>query len=129
MNEEDEDDGVAADEFVYKKPTGRTWPGLFYMGNDLVDVSKVYSFKQAGNYVTVSLENKRLHVRQTLTRLVERLDPAIFFQANRSFLINLTHVKSVQPYDAKRLSFTLNDGQTIVASRQSSIRFRAERKL
>ena len=120
MNEEDDDD-MAADEIVCKK--------LFFTGNDLVDVSKVYSFKQAGNYVTVSLENKCLHVRQTLTRLVERLDPEIFFLANRSCLINLAHVKSVQPYDTRRLSFTLTNGQTIIASRQSSLRFRTDRKL
>jgi len=121
MNEED-DDGVAADELVCKK--------LFYIGNDIVDVSKVHSFTVAGgNYVTVSVENKRFHVRQTLTRLVERLDPEIFFQANRNCVINLAHVKSVQPYDARRLSFTLTNGQMIIASRQSSMRFRTERKL
>ena len=61
--------------------------------------------------------------------LIERLDPEMFFQANRSCLINLAHVKSVQPYDAKRLSFTLYNGQTIIASSQSSLRFRRERKL
>jgi DNA-binding LytR/AlgR family response regulator len=121
MNEED-DDGVAADQLVYKK--------IFYIGNDLVDVSKVYSFTVAGgNYVTVSVENKRLHVRQTLTRLVERLDPEMFFQANRACVINLAHVKSVQPYDARRLSFTLANGQTIISSSQCSARFRRERKL
>jgi two-component system, LytTR family, response regulator len=126
MNEED-DDSVAADELVCKKPTGRA--GLFYIGNDLVDVSKVHSFTVVGNYVTVSVENKRLYVRQALTRLVERLDPEIFFQANRACVINLAHVKSVQPHDARRLSFTLVNGQTIIASSQSTTRFRRERKL
>jgi DNA-binding LytR/AlgR family response regulator len=129
MNEEDDDD-VAADELVCKKPTRRAWTtGLFYIGNDLVDVSKVHSFTVAGNYVTVSVENKRLHVRQALTRLVERLDPEMSFQANRTCVINLAHVKSVQPYDTKRLSFRLANGQTIIASTKCSTRFRRERKL
>jgi two-component system, LytTR family, response regulator len=120
-HEEDDDDAVAADELVCKK--------LFYVGNDLVDVSKVYSFTAAGNYVTVSVENKRLYARQTLGRLTERLDPEMFFQANRACVINLAHVKSVQPYDSRRLSFTLANGQTIVASSQRSAKFRRERKL
>jgi two-component system, LytTR family, response regulator len=102
---------------------------IAYVGNDLVDVSKVQSFTSAGNYVIVSVENKRLYVRQTIGRLAERLDPEVFFQANRACVINLTHVKSVQPHDSKRLSFTLDDGQTIIASRQCTVRFRAERKL
>ena len=126
---EDDDDDVAADELVYRKPTNRAWSGLFYIGNDLVDVSKVQSFTAAGNYVTVSLENKNIHVRQTICRLTERLDPEMFFQANRACVINLAQVKSVQPYDTRRLSFTLANGQTIIASSQRSARFRRQRKL
>lgn len=60
----------------------------------------------------------------SLAEVQERLDPADFVRIHRAHLLNLAHVVSIRPYDARRLSVRLDDDTTVVASRRGSQQLR-----
>lgn len=56
----------------------------------------------------------------SLNTLCERLDPQVFFRANRSTLVNLDHVAEMKKHDDRRFRISLVDGHTVIASRARS---------
>jgi len=62
----------------------------------------------------------RLELDATLGELEERLPSEDFVRIHRSHVVNLAHVASIQRYDERRLEVKLEDGSSIVASRQGS---------
>jgi len=46
----------------------------------------------------------------TLRELEERLDPALFFRAHKSNLVNLEHVKEIVPWFGGRYKLVMRDG-------------------
>ena len=45
----------------------------------------------------------------TLRELEERLDPALFFRAHKSSLVNLQHVKEIVPWFGGRYKLVMRD--------------------
>jgi len=70
----------------------------------------------------------RTHViREALQRLEQRLDPARFFRAHRSAIVNLDRVREVQPAFHGDFALILHDGTRVKLSR--SRRSELERRL
>ncbi|MDX2185585.1 MAG: LytTR family DNA-binding domain-containing protein [Opitutaceae bacterium] len=51
----------------------------------------------ADNYVVLHTAQGRLMLRETLSSIEHRLDPRSFARVNRSALVNLDHIKELQP--------------------------------
>lgn len=92
----------------------------------LVRVKDIWTLDVEQNYTRVTTKdgNDQILVRRPLIWCETRLDPKIFFRANRECLLNLSYVKTVSPYDAKRLFFILMNGREIVLSRLRTIALR-----
>ena len=67
-----------------------------------------YFFAQGKHaFITDASANQYL-IDQTLTSLAEQLDPRIFFQINRQFIIHINHINEMIPYSKGRLKLIMN---------------------
>ena len=95
-----------------------------------VTLKDVRSFESEGNYVRVRFNDQKPLVLRSLNKLEEKLDPLVFFRANRKHIINLRWVESIEPWFSGGLMVKLKhhgkDGQpeTIEVSRRQAARFK-----
>jgi two-component system, LytTR family, response regulator len=71
----------------------------------LIPVTSIALFESDGNYTRVYFEGNRPLVRTALQRLEGRLDPAVFFRASRTHVLNLRFIERIEP--------AVNDGLTV----------------
>lgn len=76
----------------------------FYVksGDRLVKVmiSEIFWIEMAENrYCDMVTADRRFHLRTSLKLMVEKLDPKCFVQIHRSFVVNISKVKSIQEAD------------------------------
>lgn len=106
---------------IFLKDSDRCW---------FVTLKDVRSFESEGNYVRVRFGDQKPLVLRSLNKLEEKLDPLVFFRANRKHIINLRWVESIEPWFSGglmvKLKQTGKDGQpeTIEVSRRQAARFR-----
>ncbi|ESQ78951.1 LytTR family DNA-binding domain-containing protein [Asticcacaulis sp. YBE204] len=81
-----------------------------------VNLSEVEWFAAAGNYVVVNWNGREGLMRETLSALSERLDPAVFVRTHRSSLVNLGKVRSTALL-ADSWVLTLESGAELAVSR------------
>ncbi len=95
-----------------------------------VTLKDVRSFESEGNYVRVRFSDQKPLVLRSLNKLEEKLDPLVFFRANRKHIINLRWVESIEPWFSGglmvKLKHTGKDGvqETIEVSRRQAARFK-----
>lgn len=87
-------------------------------------LSSVPLLDSDGNYTRVHVEGRQPMINRSLNYLEERLDPAVFFRANRKQLINLSAIAGMEPGPEGRLIARLTTGQEIEMSRRQSQKFR-----
>jgi two-component system LytT family response regulator len=92
----------------------------------VLDVGEVDWIGIEGEQVMVHVRDQIYPVRRTLTELEARLDPACFFRAHRSAIVNLDRVKEVIPWFKGSHKLRLTTGIEVDLSRA---RARALRKL
>jgi len=63
----------------------------------LIPVASIALLESEGNYTRVCFDGNRPLVRTPLQRLEGRLDPAVFFRASRSHIVNLRFVERIDP--------------------------------
>ncbi|OJX34817.1 MAG: DNA-binding response regulator [Flavobacteriia bacterium 40-80] len=90
----------------------------------LIEMEKIRYFESEGNYVKVHFDNFRPMILRSLNALEEKLDPNLFFRANRRFIVNLNYVKAVENWFNGGLQFTLSTDEKIEVSRRQSIKFK-----
>lgn len=73
-----------------------------------------------GNYVRVWFQGQRAMLARSLSALEARLDPAVFFRANRNTLVNLRHIASIDPWVNDGYQIRLQDGHLIEVSRRQA---------
>ncbi|MBP8824623.1 MAG: response regulator transcription factor [Flavobacteriales bacterium] len=89
-----------------------------------VAMKDVRLLESEGNYVRVRFgENKPLVLR-SLNSLEKKLDPHVFFRANRKQMINLAWVAKIEPWFSGGLNCTLTTGEVVEVSRRQALRFR-----
>lgn len=88
-----------------------------------VDVAEIRLFAVDGNYTTVHFAEHRPMIPKTLNHLESRLDPGLFFRANRNELINLKHIQSVEPW-VQGIRIHLSGGEKIEVSRRQTQKFK-----
>ena len=82
-----------------------------------VRVSDVDWFESAGNYVRVHSESSSHQLRESLTSLAARLDPARFARIHRTTIVNIDRVREIQPWFSGDYVVVLQNGSKLRMSR------------
>lgn len=106
---------LAPDDRIFIKDGERCW---------FVALKDVRLLESEGNYVRVRFgENKPLVLR-SLNNLEKKLDPHVFFRANRKQMVNLAYVQKIEPWFSGGLNCTLSSGEVVEVSRRQALRFK-----
>ena len=99
---------------------------LLREGDDcwFVKMRDIRLFESEGNYTRVHFAEHRPLLPRSLSSLEERLDPQIFFRANRQQVINLRCVDKIEPWFSGGLLVHMTGGAKIEMSRRQGQRFR-----
>lgn len=106
---------LRADDQIFLKDGDRCW---------FVTLKDVRLFESEGNYVRVRFSDQKPLVLRSLNNLEKKLDPVVFFRANRKQIINLKWVTSIEPWFSGGLSVKLSTGETVEVSRRQAARFK-----
>ncbi len=79
-----------------------------------------------GNYVRLFWGDARPLLARPLSSLEERLDPARYFRANRSQIINVDFIESVEPGIGGQLHVQLRGGPEVEISRRQARLFKTQ---
>jgi two-component system, LytTR family, response regulator len=90
-----------------------------------VPLREVSVFSAEGNYVRMLWGRERPLLGRSLTALEEKLDPHRYFRANRSQLVNLDFIETVELGAGGRLHLRMRDGPEIEVSRRQARLFKA----
>jgi len=82
----------------------------------LVDVGELAWISSAGNYVELHIDERDILHRQTLTSLVEQLDPDQFMRVHRSAAVNRDHVAELLNTETGSYSLRLRSGVEVPVS-------------
>ncbi|MEO1049123.1 MAG: LytTR family DNA-binding domain-containing protein [Bacteroidota bacterium] len=77
-----------------------------------------------GSYTRIYFEEKQPMIPRSLNYMESRLNPEVFFRANRQQIINLQYVDRIEPWFSGTLKVYLTTGEEIEVSRRQSIKFR-----
>jgi len=100
---------------VFVKDGERCW---------FVRLNEVRLFESVGNYAKVFFGNNKPLILKSLNALEERLDPKIFFRANRKHIVNLHMIEKVESYFNGGLLLELKGGEKIEVSRRQTVKFK-----
>mgnify|MGYP000972665581 CR=1 FL=1 len=106
---------LSLDDQIFLKDGERCW---------FVALRDVRLFESEGNYVRVRFTDQKPLVLRSLNKLEEKLDPHVFFRANRKHIVNLRYVQSIQPWFSGGLNVKLSTGEEIEVSRRQTARFK-----
>lgn len=89
-----------------------------------VRLGDVSHFESEGNYARVHFAGQRPLIGRSLNALEARLDPRVFFRANRQEIVNLRAVQKIEVWFGGALRATLRGGAEVEISRRQARRFR-----
>lgn len=85
-----------------------------------VQLAEVSRIVVDGNYARVWFRGTSALLTRSLAALEARLDPGVFFRANRNTLVNLRHVQGIDLAVGDGYDLTLKDGATVEVSRRQA---------
>lgn len=83
-----------------------------------VQTTEVSHFAAEEKYVRIHTARGSFLMRDTMSRLERRLDPAMFARVHRSFLVNLDFVREMQPWSHGDYRIILTSGVELPVSRR-----------
>jgi len=107
-------------ERVFVRDGSRCW---------FIPLREVRLISAEGNYLRLSWGTLQPLLARPLTVLEQRLDPALFFRANRSQIINLDCIEAVEVGVGGRLHVQLRGGPEVEISRRQAQLFRRRHDL
>lgn len=102
---------LGADDQVFLREGERCW---------FVALREISKIVVDGNYARVWFRGECALLARSLSALEARLDPALFFRANRNTLVNLRAVKAIDLAVNDGFELELKDGSRIEVSRRQS---------
>jgi two-component system LytT family response regulator len=90
----------------------------------IVRLADIFLLESEGNYTRLLFANEGPLILRSLTAIQEKLDPDVFFRANRSQIINLRAIQSVEDDFDGRIVVRLPRGFQVEISRRQSLRLR-----
>ena len=106
---------LGLDDQIFLKDGERCW---------FVGLKDVRLFESEGNYVRVRFNDQKPLVLRSLNKLEEKLDPHVFFRANRKHIVNLRYVEKIDPWFSGGLNVKLKTGEEVEVSRRQAARFK-----
>ncbi len=83
----------------------------------LIDPKEIFAISVEGRVLTIATKDKEYEMNGTLSSLQNRLPSHLFFKTHRSFMINLTKIKEIQPWFNHTLQVTLLNELKVPISR------------
>ena len=113
------------------KPFSNSARVLFRDGstNHFVLIGDIQVLESCGAYTRIFQRSGNITITGTLTSVMERLDPMVFFRASRAQGVNLQHVAKVLDSENGSLVLHLDGGTKVEVSRRQSIEFRRLRAI
>lgn len=102
---------LGAEDQVFLRDGERCW---------FVALAEIQRIVVDGNYARVWFRDQSALLARSLSALEARLDPALFFRANRNTLVNLRMVRGVEPSIADGYLLRLKDGSEVEVSRRQA---------
>ncbi len=90
----------------------------------LVPVDSIEWVEASGNYANIHIDNSVYPMRITMSKLEALLPSAQFFRIHRSTIVNLNHVKHIEPVDSGDHLLTLVNGVALNFSRRYREQFK-----
>lgn len=85
-----------------------------------VRLGEVALFEVEGNYTRVHFRDQKPLLARSLGYLEQRLDPSVFFRANRQELINFDYIQRIEPGVGEGYIVTMKNGREIQVSRRQA---------
>jgi len=108
-------DRLGAEDPVFLRDGERCW---------FVACGEISHVEMDGNWANFHFRGQTAMLARSLASLEARLDPALFFRASRSVLVNLRHVARVDPSPGEGYTLTLKSGVEVEVSRRQARAFR-----
>lgn len=93
-------------------------------GSYIVDVAKVNHFTTDGKKTYAMMQDGTKHrIDYTLEQLMQRLDPMMFFRANRQYIVNRRAIHRIQTYGNRQMQLKLagyDDTQVLVSKENAA---------
>lgn len=102
---------LRAEDPVFLRDGERCW---------FVALGQISRIEVDGNYATVHFRGEKAMLGRSLATLEARLDPALFFRANRATLVNLRMVSAIDLSVGEGYTLTLKDGAEVEVSRRQA---------
>jgi len=83
----------------------------------IVPITKIDIFEARDDYVEIIGKSEKYLVRETLAKLEQNLDPALFFRINRSTILRKSLIDNLQPISKGDYKLHLSNGLTYKLSR------------
>jgi two-component system LytT family response regulator len=90
----------------------------------IVRLPEISLLESEGNYTRVHFRNESPLIRRSLNALESRLDPGMFFRANRAQILNLKWIDVVGTSVSGGMTVTLRGGREVEMSRRQSDKLR-----
>jgi two-component system LytT family response regulator len=96
-------------------------------GNEyhFVKSAEVEWVEAADNYVSLHVGRRTYLLRDTMSSMETKLDPARFVRIRASAIVNLDFVEAVQPWSGTEFQFVLRSGSRLLSSRRYRERIRS----
>lgn len=111
----DEEDKLSEEDQVFVKDGNRCW---------FVQLKNVRVFEVDGNYTKIYFEEHKPMIPRTLNYLETKLDPKVFFRANRQQIINLKWIERIEPWFSGSIRIYLKGNHEVDVSRRQTQRFK-----
>ncbi len=92
-----------------------------------VAITDILLIESEGNHSRIHLGTESMLIHRALSTIEERLPEDLFFRANRSQIVNLEAVSTMEPWFSNSLRATLRNGVVVEFSRRASLSFRETR--
>jgi two-component system, LytTR family, response regulator len=89
-----------------------------------VRLTDVYMIESVGNYSKFFFGTNRPMIHKSLSRLQERLDPMVFFRANRQQIINVEYISEIDSYYKGGMKVHLTTGHELEISNRNAVAFK-----
>ncbi|HKJ18823.1 MAG TPA: LytTR family DNA-binding domain-containing protein [Xanthomonadales bacterium] len=92
----------------------------------LVRVEDIDWIEAAGNYVNLHVGKRLYPLRETMTKIDERLKQAGFIRVHRSAIVNMDRVAEIEPFDTGDARARLTTGAEVPVSRRYRVALKSE---
>jgi len=94
-----------------------------------VRLGDIELFESKGNYSVLHMDDDKPMIKRSLNYLEKRVDSALFFRTNRSEMINIKKITTIDPWFNQSITVSLANGRQVEISRRRSQEFRDKMSL